>query len=247
MSENTFTNLIGQLEKIEKKNEDKKGDSLKRQTPLTNADKIIKIMSKYDLYKDDSGIIYFNKYIDSKKLTFRADDKYLDIFATDYFDEFSETVSQKIRNTVKSMIIERASKSTDVRKVYTRVANIDNKIYIDLFDCKDTVIEIDKDGYRTSSRTDINFLRPRGMMPLPYPQTGGNFYEFIETLNLSSDDDRKLLTAYIPALFLTEAPRAAMFFIGFQGSGKSTTVKFIRRLDRDRVFLDTNLGDSGGR
>ena len=63
--------------------------------------------------------------------------------------------------------------------VYTRLAGHDGKIYLDLATEHWQAIEITSTGWHVVDTPPVKFRRPRGMLPLPHPVTGGNIQDFL--------------------------------------------------------------------
>ena len=68
------------------------------------------------------------------------------------------------------------------------------------------------------------------MLPLPVPAVGGNIEMLREFVNVESDNDFRLLVAFMLAALRPTGPFPVLVLLGEQGSAKSTTVRVIRSL-----------------
>jgi len=131
------------------------------------------------------------------------------------------------------------------QQVFLRVANLGDRIYIDLCDEKWRVIEVTSQGWRILDRSPVPFTRKRGMAPLPEP----------DRRDRTDRDDRALLglhttqisqelgkflnvdTQHLPLVigWLLAAlggakPYPVLVLQGEQGAGKSTASRVVRAL-----------------
>jgi hypothetical protein len=68
------------------------------------------------------------------------------------------------------------------------------------------------------------------MLPLPEPVKGGSLDELRQFLNVASDDDFKLMIAWLLFSLRPNGPYPPLIIQGEQGSAKSTTSRILRRL-----------------
>jgi hypothetical protein len=114
--------------------------------------------------------------------------------------------------------------------VYTRVARVGDKIYLDLANDEWEVVEITKDGWRVSDASPVHFRRTKGMLPLPHPERGGRVDEIKKIINVSSDDDFKLVVGWLLGVLEGNGPYAHLAFYGEQGAAKSSATRMLRGL-----------------
>jgi len=116
------------------------------------------------------------------------------------------------------------------RPLWVRLAEHEGKIYIDLANPGWEAIEITPDGWQVVANPPVCFRRPRGMLPLAYPERGGSVNELRPFLNLASDEDFILMIAYLLAAMRPRGPYPVAALGGEQGTAKSTTARGIRSL-----------------
>ncbi len=120
----------------------------------------------------------------------------------------------------------------EVHPVFLRVAEANGCYYIDLGDREGRIVELNREGWRLIEQEcpPVRFMRTAGMQSLPLPQRGGSIDELRKFLNVASDDDFKLIVAWILASLRPGRPYPILFLTGEQGSAKSTATKVCRRL-----------------
>lgn len=112
--------------------------------------------------------------------------------------------------------------------VFMRLAQKEDRIYLDLSNDRWEAVEIDSSGWRVLSDVPVRFRRTRGMLPLPSPVRGGNINELRRFVNVASEQDWTLLAAWLVAGFRPRGPYPVLVLHGEQGSAKSTTSRVLR-------------------
>jgi hypothetical protein len=149
-----------------------------------------------------------------------------------YFEREQKAPSaDAVRGAIESISGFALFKSEE-RKVFVRVARHDNKIYLDLCNTRWQVVEIDNDGWRIieSGECPVRFRRAHGMLPLPLPERGGTVNDLREFLNIASNDDFKLLVAYLLGCYRGRGPYPILVLHGEQGACKTTAARVLREL-----------------
>ena len=122
--------------------------------------------------------------------------------------------------------------------VYTRLAEVDSVVYLDLANERWQVVQVSGKGWAIvdADTVPVRFRRPRGMLPLPTPKPGGSLRTLAELLNVPPDSrDLKLIVAWLLQGLRGTGPYPVLVLTGEQGSGKSTAAKMLRAL------LDPNV------
>lgn len=139
------------------------------------------------------------------------------------------------------------------RSVYTRIAEHEGAIYLDLADELWRAVKVTADGWEVVSNPPVKFQRKRGMMPLPLPVRGGSVDELDRFINVHGDE-RILVKMWLVAALRPRGPYPVLVFNGEQGSAKSTTARVLCDLvdpneaalrseprdERDMVIAATN-------
>ena len=114
--------------------------------------------------------------------------------------------------------------------VFTRTAEHDGRLYVDLCDDVWRAIEIDANGWRIVSKPPVRFVRSKGMQALPEPVRGGKIDDLRPLLNVAAEDDFKLIVAWLLAALRPVGPFPLLAICGEAGSAKSTAAKVLRSL-----------------
>jgi hypothetical protein len=113
--------------------------------------------------------------------------------------------------------------------VYLRLANLGDKIYIDLGCKKWRAIEITRAGWTIVNKAPVKFYRRRGMIALPDPAKAGRIEQLRPFINVETADF-KLVVAWLLAVLGGVKPYPILILQGEQGTGKSTTCRILRLL-----------------
>ncbi len=116
------------------------------------------------------------------------------------------------------------------RQVFIRVGEHDGKLYLDLADDTWRAIEIDATGWRVIAEPPCRFRRAAGMLALPVPMAGGSLAALRALLNVGSEADFILATAWLLAALRPNGPFPLLALTGEQGSAKTTFARILRSL-----------------
>lgn len=121
--------------------------------------------------------------------------------------------------------------------VQLRVAEMDEKIYLDLCDDSWQAVEISAEGWRIVERPPVRFRRTKGMLPLPHPVHGGTIEELRPFVNLA-DADFLLVVAFLLDMLRVGRPHPVLYLAGGEGTAKSTLTRVLGSLiDPHRLKL----------
>jgi hypothetical protein len=118
------------------------------------------------------------------------------------------------------------------QEVFVRVAGDRNHVWVDLCDAQWQQVEIGAAGWRIvqSSESPMRFRRAKAMLPLPVPERGGSLNDLRRFVNVGSEEDFCLLSAFCICALRPVGPYIALILHGEQGSAKSTTTRVLRSL-----------------
>jgi len=115
-------------------------------------------------------------------------------------------------------------------QLFVRVAEHENRTYIDLCNANGEVVEISIEGWRVLVDPPIHFRRTRGMQPLPRPVLGGSITQLRKFLNVGDDHNWILCVSWLMAACRARGPYPILILRGEQGSAKSTMARILRML-----------------
>ena len=117
-----------------------------------------------------------------------------------------------------------------VHPVFTRLAEHNGKIYLDLGDDTWRAVEIDSRGWRviSSNAIPVKFRRAKGILPLPSPARGGSLEDLRRVLNVPEGAPWMLTQAWILQAMRPTGPYPPLIVDGEQGSGKSWLGRILR-------------------
>ena len=124
----------------------------------------------------------------------------------------------------------RAQFDAPIRAVFTRIADHQGSIFLDLADQQWRAVEIGCDGWRMVTSPPVRFHRSAGMLPLPVPERGGSIRALTGLLNLAGTDDFTLVVAWLLAALRPRGPYPLLSITGEQGSAKTVLSKLLKSL-----------------
>ncbi|MHB8734793.1 MAG: bifunctional DNA primase/polymerase [Terriglobales bacterium] len=113
---------------------------------------------------------------------------------------------------------------------HVRVAEYAGAYYLDLGNTRWEVVEISMAGWRIVNDSPVRFLRPRGMLALPTPISGGCLGDLRRFVNVRDGDDWVLIQTWLLAALRPTGPYPLLAIHGEHGSAKSTSARVLRSL-----------------
>jgi putative DNA primase/helicase len=121
---------------------------------------------------------------------------------------------------------------------FIRVGSGHGKIYIDLGDPTWRAIEVSSIDWKVVEKSPCKFLRSPSIRPLPEPVHGALIESFRGFVNVKSDEDFKLVVAWLVASLRPKGPFPILVINGEAGSGKSNFSRMVRSLVDPRAAPD---------
>lgn len=147
-----------------------------------------------------------------------------------YFEEYGKAAGGQGLADALNVLNAKALFQGKECAVFTRIAEMENVIYIDLCNRSWEVVRVDVNGWELESNPPCKFVRSNLVKELPRPVKGGRLVELKQFINFQYEEDWKLIVAWILATFRTGIPYPLLIIQGEQGSAKSTTTKVIRSI-----------------
>lgn len=146
-----------------------------------------------------------------------------------YFEETRQTPNTSALTRVMELFAAWADQDSP-EEVYTRLAEHDGAIYLDLANDQWQVVKITPDGWKVVSECPVYFRRAKGMLPIPTPTHGGSLSELRDFFNVASEDDWKMVVGWLLGVFHPDGPYAILAISGDQGTAKTSATRFLRQL-----------------
>lgn len=201
----------------------------------TQTELLMELASHVELFHTSDQEAYATVLINGHLETWRLDSNQTNSWLSQrLFSEHNKvahvTVLKNVIRTLSGMALHKG----DTAEVHTRLAEHNGKLYLDLANSNWEVVEISSRGWKVISNPPVKFRRSRGMRALPEPQKGGSIDDLRPFIN-GSDDDFKMIVAWLIQAFMPEGPYPILFLTGEQGSAKSSVARLLRAL------IDPNL------
>lgn len=189
----------------------------------------------HDPEREPCATLHLDNHIEHHKLKAKAVKRYLThIFYKEHGRPANGQGVQEAFSTLEAKAVFEGPEHA----VYTRLAEVDGVIYLDLANDLWQVVRVSPEGWAVmdADAVPVRFRRPRGMLPLPTPQVGDSLAKLGELLNVKKHSrDWKLIVAWLLQALRGTGPYPVLVLTGEQGSGKSTVAKMLRAL------LDPNV------
>jgi hypothetical protein len=153
-----------------------------------------------------------------------------------YFEKTGKAPNSQAKADAAGVLEGKALFDGRERPVFVRIAEHEERIYLDLCNDKWQAVEIDEHGWRVVDDPPVTFRRAKAMLPLPAPVTGGTI-ELLQRFLGATREGFVLMVAWLIAALRPHGPYPILEFDGEAGSGKSTRAKMLRGL------VDPNTAD----
>lgn len=137
--------------------------------------------------------------------------------------------AQAVEDTLR-VLEARATEEGPEREPWLRAGARGDRLYIDLCDDGWRAVEITPETWRILDRHDCPFIRSPSMRPLPEPVAGDGIDALRGFANVATDDDFRLIVAWLLAALRSRGPYPILTLNGEQGTGKSTFSRLVRSL-----------------
>lgn len=205
----------------------------------SQADQIVKFaQARYELLHDDQKAVYARS-LDSGIVCRLGSRAFRDSIYASFFEAREKAIkSQSFTEALATLTA--LGVSGEPQKVFLRAAHHHSGYYIDLCQPGNShAIHLSPTGWKVVEKPPVVFVRGEAMQPLPMPVAGGSMGMLWTVLNVP-EDARLMVVTFIIDAFRPNTPYPGLELLGEQGSGKSLTAKFIRRL------IDPNACDLRG-
>jgi hypothetical protein len=198
-----------------------------RDTKVNPAVVILSLCQGEEFFHDSTGLVYTTTVINGVKETLPISDARhkakLRLAYTSRTGRIasSDNISSAIAQLEALGLLERPE-----YPVAIRVAEHDGSLYIDLANRERQIVKVSADGWQVVNDSQVRFIRPYGMLPLPSPIKGGSLAELRQYINVD-DAELPLLLGFVVGCFHPTGPYSLLQIVGEQGSAKSSLLRLI--------------------
>lgn len=196
----------------------------------SQADLLVELAAHADLFHDRDGNVYATVPVDGHRETWPLHSRgFRQWLARRFYETHEKAPGSQATQDALGVLGGQALFDGSERPVAVRLAEHEDKIYLDLCDPAWRAVEIDASGWRIVADPPVRFRRARGMLPLPDPIPGGSLDELRTLVNINESDWRLYVAWLVQALRPT-GPYPVLALHGEQGAAKTTTSRIARRL-----------------
>lgn len=189
---------------------------------------LVELATCAELFHDPEGEAYATVPVKSHRETYRVAGKRFKQWLSRRFYQAEGKAPSGAMDDALVVLIGKAIEEGPERKVFVRLAPHGDSIYLDLADDDWRAVEITNDGWRVVDNPPVKFIRPRGVLRLPAPVTGGSVDELFNFVNVPDDERRVLVKAFMLGSLNPKSKYPILAVSGEHGSAKSTTCKMIK-------------------
>src|SRR3974390_847595 len=151
------------------------------------------------LFHTATGVAYADIEIDQHRETWAVRSKQFRAWLRRrHYERTGEAMGLALIGSILDLLEARAQFDAPERTIHIRVAQHEDRIYLDLADHRWRAVEVAHDGWRiTTPPPPVRFRRTAGMLPLPMPERGGSIETLASLLNLPDRDDQVLVVSWL--------------------------------------------------
>ena len=197
----------------------------------SQVDLLVRLSGDVEYFHTPDGEGFATIRRDSHKETYELRSKeFRSWLSASFHSRYRKAANDKALKDVLGLLEGKAAHEGAEHPVFTRVAQHEGATYVDLGDKTWKAVRITARGWQVISDPPVKFRRPHGMFALPEPQRGGKVDELFEVLNVKDLNHQKLVVGWLLGAYTPVGPYPILELSGEQGSAKSTTSEFLKRL-----------------
>jgi hypothetical protein len=202
------------------------------------ADSLVDLAESFDLFHDGErayATISVGKH--SETLPVRSS-AFQGLLRHRYWETEEGAPSAEAISSAMGVLEARARYDGREQPVYLRVANLGDRIIVDLCDAEWRAVEVTASGWSIVATPSVPMRRTPGMRALPAPERGGSLEELRSLLNVRHDADFTLCVSWSEAALGGRGPYPVIVVNGEHGAAKTSTARALRGLVDPFVVLD---------
>jgi putative DNA primase/helicase len=184
-----------------------------------------------ELWRDPSGTTYasvpVNGHTESWSLRSHGIERWLSGL---YYRKTGVALPSQALEDIRRTLDIKAYEDGIQYEPFVRVGESNGRIYLDLCDEAWRAVEITAKGWRIVERPPVKFLRSVSARPLPDPEAGDLVERLRGFVNVSNEDEFKLIVSWLVAALWPGRPFPILIVNGVQGTGKSVLCRLLRSL-----------------
>jgi hypothetical protein len=194
---------------------------------ITQSQILIKLADGAEFFKDLDGIPYTTFPVEGHRETWPLrSSKFKEWLGHKFYKQEGKPAGGQAFADAINLISARATFGGEKQEVYTRIASLDDRVFIDMANDAWEVIEVTGAGYRVLPEAPVKFRRSNGMMELPHPVAGA-LKDIKKFLNVKAETDWSLIGAWMVSAF-SKGPFPVIILFGEQGTGKSVMSRMLK-------------------
>ncbi len=148
-----------------------------------------------------------------------------------FYKDHGRAISDSAFREALGTLMAKAQFENEAKRVYLRLARVDNKVVFNLADERGTQVVADKDGWSIANKPLAAFINTSSMAKMPIPEKGDGtaFAQFQKLMGLNDDNFHRIL-AFLICCLRPEGPYLFLLLEGEQGSGKSLLSELIKKM-----------------
>jgi hypothetical protein len=195
------------------------------------ADNLAILGAPVSLFHTATGVAYVDIEIDQHRETWPIrSNPFRAWLRRRHYERTGEALGLATIRSILDLLEARAQFDAPERAIHIRVAQHEDRIYLDLTDRRWQAVEIGPEGWRIISQPPVRFRRAAGMLPLPIPERGGSIETLASFLNLPARDDWVLVVSWLLGALQHPGSFPLLAIAGEQGSAKTVLSKMLRAL-----------------
>lgn len=217
-----------------KKSDSSKSKSRKKTAALDPASTLQRLaQDKATLFRDDRRHPYASVHINGAVRHVPIKSPEFNYWLRRSYREANGRVapSKAVSDAIQDLAVD-ISLSGSTAETFTRFAEHQGEIYLDLGGDNGSAVRITKSGWFVDPNPPVKFLRPDGLKELPMPQEApvDALNDLQKLINVPADEDFRLVLAWLLSCLRPSIPTPVLALTGEQGSAKTTTARMLRLL-----------------
>jgi hypothetical protein len=145
-----------------------------------------------------------------------------------YYEVVGEPPTSNAMSQALEHLEQTALYSGSKKKVFTRIAAVEDVVYINVGDEAGHLLRVDREGWELVQEAPVLFRTTHNAEALPVPVRGGSLDLLRPLLNVADENSWKLLVGWMIGALNPWGPYAHLALRGEQDTGKSTLLRILR-------------------